>query len=155
MAFIFLFNPCISIIDPLPDLIGYVILSIALSKIAMISETLYDAKRAFERLVILDAAKILAIFWVFGIDSVSERNTSLLLWSFVFGALEIIFAVPAYIKFFEGFSYLGNFYPNTSIHGSKDEKRSYTDFVKNFSIVFIYSITLFLHIIFLGSCPHI
>ena len=97
VAFIFLFNPSISIIDPLPDLIGYIILSIALSKLAMISETLYDAKRAFERLVILDAGKLFAIVWVFGVDSVSERNTSLLLWSFVFGVLEIIFAIPAYI----------------------------------------------------------
>ena len=136
-SFIFLFNPCISIIDPLPDLIGYVILSIALSKIAMISETLYDAKRAFERLVILDAGKLLSIVWVFGIDSVSERNTSLLLWSFVFGALEIIFAIPAYIKLFEGFSYLGNFYPNTAIHGDKGKKKSYTDVVKAFTIVFV------------------
>ena len=48
-ALFFLFNPDISIIDVLPDFIGYIILSVALSKIAMISESLYDAKRAFER----------------------------------------------------------------------------------------------------------
>ena len=138
IAFIFLFNPTIAIIDPLPDFIGYIILSVALSKIAMISESLYDAKRAFERLVILDVGKIIAVFWVFGIDAVSERSTSLLLWSFVFGVLEIILAISAYIKLFEGFSYLGNFYPNTAIHGKKGRgKKSYTDFIKSFSIFFV------------------
>ena len=138
IAFVFLFNPNVAIIDPLPDIIGYIVLGIALSKVSMISETLYDAKRAFERLVILDAGKLLAILWVFGIDSVSERNTSLLLWSFVFGVLEIIFAVPAYIKLFEGFTYLGNFYPNIAIHGNKKNRKfSYTDFVKGFSIFFV------------------
>jgi len=136
LAFAFLFNPTIAIIDPLPDFIGYIILSLSLSKIAMISETLYDAKRAFERLVIVDVGKILSILWVFGIEVISERNTSLLLWSFVFGVLEIIFAVPAYIKLFEGFSYLGNFYPNESIHGKK-RKKSYTDSIKSFSIFFV------------------
>lgn len=138
VAFVFLFNPNIAIIDPLPDLIGYVILSIALSKISMISETLYDAKRAFERLVIVDVGKIISILWVFGIDAVSERNTSLLLWSFVFGTLEIIFAIPAYLKLFEGLSSLGNFHKNTSIHGKKArQKNSYTDSVKLFSVFFV------------------
>ena len=123
LAFVFLFNPCISIIDPLPDLIGYFFLSLALSKIAMINEILYDARRAFERLVIIDAGKIISVFWVFGINTVSERNISLLLWSFVFGVVEIIFVVPAYLKLFEGFSMLGNFHSNTSIHGKKRNKK--------------------------------
>ena len=138
MAFVFLFNPNIAIIDPLPDFIGYVVLSVALSKISMISEILYDAKRAFERLIIIDVGKILSIFWVFGIDSISERNTSLLLWSFVFAVLEIIFAIPAYLKLFEGLSSLGNFHPNTSIHGKKALKRnSYTDSIRSFSVFFV------------------
>lgn len=138
LAFVFLFNPCISIIDPLPDLIGYFFLSLALSKIAMINEVLYDARRAFERLVIIDAGKIISVFWVFGINTVSERNISLLLWSFVFGVVEVIFVVPAYLKLFEGFSMLGNFHSNTSIHGKKgNKKRSYTDFVKGFSLFFV------------------
>ena len=137
VAFVFLFNPNMAIIDPLPDLLGYVILSIALSKICMISETLYEAKRAIERLIIIDAGKIISIFWVFGIDAVSERNTSLLLWSFVFAVLECIFVIPAYAKLFAGFSSLGNFYPNTAIHGKKRGKASYTDHIKSFSILFV------------------
>lgn len=138
ISFIFLFNPNVAIIDPLPDMIGYLILSLALSKIAMINETLYDAKRSFEKLIILDVGKLITIFWVFGIDAASERETSLLLWSFVFGILEILFAIPAYVKLFDGLSSLGDFYPNDSIHGKKkSRKRSYTDELKSFSIFFI------------------
>ena len=138
IAFLFLFNPNIAIIDPLPDFIGYILLSVALSKLSMISEAQYDAKRAFERLAIIDIGKIISIFWVFGIDAVSERNTSLLLWSFVFGVLEIIFATLAYIKLFDAFSSLGDFYTNTSIHGNKrNKKASYTDSLKSFSVFFV------------------
>ena len=138
IAFLFLFNPTVAIIDPLPDLIGYLILSLALSKVAMINETLYDAKRSFERLVILDAGKIIAILWTFGIEAASEQDTSLLLWSFVFGVLEALFAIPAYVKLFEGFTLFGNFHPNTSVLGKKgDKKRSYTDSFKALSIFFV------------------
>ena len=139
VAFLFLFNPTLAIIDPLPDFIGYIIISIALSKISMISESLYDAKRAFERLVIIDVGKLAAVLWVFGIDAGGgERNTSLLLWSFVFGVLEVLFAVPAYSRLFNGFTTLGNFYPNVAILGKKGHGReSYTDFAKKFSIFFV------------------
>ena len=139
VAFLFLFNPTLAIIDPLPDFIGYIIISIALSKISMISESLYDAKRAFERLVIIDVGKLAAVLWVFGIDAGGgERNTSLLLWSFVFGVLEVLFAIPAYVRLFDGFTSLGNFYPNIAIHGKMESRRvSYTDSVKGFSVFFV------------------
>ncbi|MBO7303172.1 MAG: hypothetical protein J6U68_03190, partial [Clostridia bacterium] len=138
IAFVFLFNPNVAIIDPLPDLIGYLILSLALTKAAMINETLYDAKRSFERLVILDAGKLIAIVWTFGIEAASERDTSLLLWSFVFGVLEVLLAIPAYVKLFEGFTLFGNFHPNTSILGIKEsKKKSHTDFFKALSVFFV------------------
>lgn len=138
IAFVFLFNPNIANIDLLPDIFGYIILSLLLSKLAMISESLYDAKRAFERLIIIDAAKIASVFWVFGIDAVSERNTSLLLFSFTFGVLEVIFVSIAFIKLFDGMTSLGNFYTNTAIHGKKRSKsKSYTDFLKAFTIFFV------------------
>ena len=138
IAFVFLFNPNVAIIDPLPDLIGYLILSLALSRVAMINETLYDAKRSFERLVVLDAGKLIAIVWTFGIEAASERDTSLLLWSFVFGVLEVLLAIPAYVKLFEGFTLFGNFHPNTSILGIKEsKKKSPTDFFKALSVFFV------------------
>ena len=61
VAFLFLFNPNITIIDTLPDFLGYIILSVALSKLAMINEHIYDAKRAFDRMIIVDIGKIKSI----------------------------------------------------------------------------------------------
>lgn len=137
-SFVFLFNPNIAVVDPLPDAIGYILMSVALTRLAMIDENLYDAKRAFDRLIILDFGKIISVFWIFGMDSLSERNSSLLLWSFVFGVLESIFAIPAFVKLFDGFSSLGNFHSNTAIHGRKNERsKSYTEKIKGFSVFFV------------------
>lgn len=136
IASIFLFNPHIAIFDFLPDFIGYIILSIALTKLAMINDHLYEAKRAFDRLIIIDIGKILAIFWVFGMTFGNEQNSSLLLWSFVFGVLEILFAISAFAKLFEGFSTLGDFHSNSSIHGSKRrDGKSYTQRFKSLTSV--------------------
>ncbi len=138
IAGVFLFNPNIAIFDFLPDFIGYIILSFALTKLAMIDDNLYEAKRAFDRLIIIDIGKILAILWVFGMTFGSEQNSSLLLWSFVFGVIEILFAIPAYVKLFEGFSTLGNFHANFAIHGTKKKsKKSYTQKMKSFTAVLI------------------
>ena len=141
IAAIFLFNPNMAIVDPLPDFIGYILLSFALSKISMISDSLYDAKSAFERMAIIDAGKLVSVIWVFGMCAADERSISLLLFSFVFGVLEIVFAIPAFVKLFAGFSYLGNFYPNTSIHGTAymngRKKKGYTDSIRAFTIFFI------------------
>lgn len=138
VAFLFIFNPNISIVDVLPDFLGYIILSAALVKISMISEGLAEARRAFEKMILIDASKLLVMIWVFGIESSNELSSSLLLWSFVFGALELIFLVPAFVKLFEGFGELGNFHKNTAIHGSKHEgKRSYTEKLRNLSVFFV------------------
>lgn len=138
LAFLFIFNPNVSIVDVLPDFFGYIILSVSLVKLSMLSEGLAEARRAFERMILIDGAKLFAMVWVFGIEATNERSSSLLLWSFVFGVLEIIFLVPACIKLFEGLGELGNFHKNTAIHGSAREgRKSYTEKLRNFSVFFI------------------
>ena len=138
LAFVFLFNPNISVVDILPDFFGYIILSLALLKVSMLCEGLADARRAFERLILVDGAKILSMVWIFGVNSANDRTSSLLLWSFIFGVLEMIFVLPAYVKLFDGFSELGNFHENTAIHGSrKSGGVSYTDKIKALSVAFV------------------
>lgn len=138
VAFAFIFNPNISIVDPLPDFIGYIMISIALNKPAMLNGTMAEAKIAFERMILIDAGKLLAIIWIFGMESLSERSVSILVWCFVFAVLEGIFLIPTYIKLFKGLSEIGDFYPNTSIHAKPDGKRlSYTERIRNFTVVFV------------------
>ena len=137
-AFVFMFNPYISIVDPLPDFIGYIILSTSLVKLSMLSEGIAEARRAFERMILIDGAKFLALIWVFGIDAASERNSSLLLWSFVFGLLEVAFLAPSFAKLFDGFGELGNFHVNFAIHGSKYiNGKSHTEKMKSLSVFFV------------------
>ena len=89
LSFLFIFNPNINIIDIFPDFIGYILLCVALTPLGDISESIADATAAFKKMIFIDAAKLLALMWVFGISVSSEYNSSLMLWSFVFGVLEI------------------------------------------------------------------
>jgi len=116
VSLVFAFNPSISIIDPLPDFIGYILLSFALSRLAALNSTIAEAKRAFEWMILIDGGKILAVMWVFGMESLSERNTSVLVWCFAFAVLEGIFLIPAYLKLFGGLSEIGALSPSDAIH---------------------------------------
>lgn len=140
IGLIFVFNPNVAIIDPLPDMFGYIIISLGLLKPSMLCEELADARRAFERLILLDLGKLLCVVWVFGVNGSNNVNSSLLLWTFVFGILEVVFVLPAFGKLFDGFNELGNFHVNTAIHSSKKPGgQSYTDKIKRsgmFLVVF-------------------
>ena len=106
-AAFFLFNPNISIIDIFPDFIGYFLLSLAFSKLGELNESVYAAVSAFRRMILVDLGKWAAIIWVFGLSVPDERNTSLLLWTFVFAVLEMVFAIPAFMKLFNGLTQIG------------------------------------------------
>lgn len=135
LSLIFLFNPNINIIDPLPDFIGYILISFFIIKLSDMNDTLTEALAIFKRLIFIDAAKILAIFWTFGMTVTTERNTSLLLWTFVFALLEIIFVTQAFAKLFSGIHELATLSDSHAVLGGG--KRTYTDRIKRFTIVFI------------------
>lgn len=140
LSLIFLFNPNIAVIDVLPDFIGYIFLCVFITGLADINETLSNALTCFKRLVFLDAAKVIAIMWIFGMSVTSERNSSLLLWAFAFGVLEIMLVIPAFLKLFKGLEELGNAYENTSVVSSKPGKRSrksHTEKICRFTVVFV------------------
>ena len=122
ISFIFLFNPNISIIDFLPDFIGYILLCFALVKIADLNDYLYDSFKIFKRMILVDAGKWLAIFWVFNMTVTDQKNSSILLFTFVFSVIELLFLLPAYKKLFEGIIQLGYTIPNSTI--LSNEKKS-------------------------------
>ena len=138
IGFVFIFNPNITVVDVLPDFIGYIIICCALTNVAMICDTLSLAKKLFEKMILLDVGKYFAIAWVFGIETAAVRASSVLLWSFVFGTLEIVFLIPSYAKLFKGISELGDYYPNTSIHTAKNATgKSFTQRTRNFTVFFV------------------
>lgn len=138
LALIFLFNPNIAVIDVLPDFIGYVFLCMAIVSLADLNETIASALAGFKRMIFVDGAKILALFWIFGMSVTNERNSSLLLWSFVFAVLEMVLALPAFIKLFSGLTELGYLYDNKwVVSAPRRAKRTYTEKISRLTAVFI------------------
>ena len=137
-SLIFLFNPNINVIDFLPDFIGYILLCVALTNLSDINETISEAQAGFKKLIFIDVSKIIALMWIFGISVTSEKNSSLMLWSFVFGVLEMLFAIPAFNKLFKGINELGFFYNNTTVNSvTGNKKRSRTDSLSAFTTFFV------------------
>ena len=87
VAFLFLFNPNIAVIDPLPDFIGYILLCASLRRLADVHERLGEAYTAFKKMIFIDGGKLVAIIWIFGMSVPSEQSSSIMLWSFVFAVL--------------------------------------------------------------------
>ena len=143
IACVFIFNPNISIIDLLPDFLGYIILTLCVSRIADLNETLEEARVAFGRMIWIDVAKILALFWTFGMSVTSEYTSSLMLWSFIFCVIEIVFAIPAFTKLFTGLLQTANYYPSEVIFFRKKRifnkelsKKNITESLRNLTVVF-------------------
>lgn len=139
LSLIFLFNPNINIIDVLPDFVGYLLLSMGLSRMGELNESVGAAVRGFRRMILVDLCKLPALVWVFGMSIPSERNSSLLLWAFVFAVLELLFALPAYLKLYEGMTALGYFYPNSSLLCTGEGRRNPTDRMKRLTVVFLFA----------------
>lgn len=139
VALIFLFNPNVTVVDILPDFVGYALLCAALIQLGDLHESIGAAVRTFRTMIFVDAAKLLAILWIFGMTVPVERSSSILLFTFVFGALEMILLIPAYQKLFRGINELGYFYPNTSIFEDQNKKKgkSRTDRMQRSTITFV------------------
>ncbi len=106
-GFMFLFNPDVSIVDILPDFIGYLFIVAGLTQISPLNEDIEDARKCFVRAALLNCVKFLLIFVLFGASSSNDVPVSLLLYAFVMDIFDLIFIVPGYVRLFKGIMYLG------------------------------------------------
>lgn len=123
IASIFLFNPNVVVVDPLPDFIGYIFLISGLSQLADLNYYFENAIKGFRRMLIVSLAQLASIFILFGFVSPKEQGSTLMLLAFLFGTLEIIFLIPAFKAFFDGMIYVGSRYESTSIFYTKQKKK--------------------------------
>lgn len=100
LASVFLFNPVVSIIDVLPDFFAYLFLMIALSKAKYLFDNIGDAYDALKKMLIISFFKTVCIFTLPFVD-----ETMALVFSFTFGMVEIIYAIPAFTRLFDSLSY--------------------------------------------------
>ena len=106
-AFIFLFDPFYTIYDFLPDFIGYIIILIAIIKLADINDRMKDAFRGFRKIAIINFLRIPAAFFIRTLFADQEKSLGILIFTFAFSLAELLFAIPAFKNFFEALLGLG------------------------------------------------
>ena len=113
---IFWFNPLISNIDILPDLVGYILIIKAFSKMSYLHDYAGDVCKSAKKMCIVSGAKILSIFLVSSFDP-----TMSLLLSFTFAIFEMLFGIPFFIKLFNAIS---RFVPADNYEAQKNEGKT-------------------------------
>ena len=157
LAFLFLFEPRYTLIDPLPDFIGYLILCAAIINLADISPRIYEAFLGFRKAILVSALKYVALYmlysfisesvdipiydgsedWVVGAFHESEMAVGILLFVFVFCLFELVVLLPAYRSLFEGLLSLGMYNDGTAIYLKKITKSERVDKATGKKTVFI------------------
>ena len=101
-AAFFLFDPNISVIDLLPDAVGYIFLTLGLSQLSYMSDQIAEAYERFKKMILVSVAKLASLIVIFGLSDAANRPYMLLLFSFSFGVVELLFLIPAYAELFKG-----------------------------------------------------
>ncbi len=115
---VFLVNPCYNVIDVLPDFVGFFLIFRGLSRMAPLDSDLDDSRTVFSHLALIDLSKYLVFYLlVMGrggsavgpdgmpLDALSQRasnETFILVITFVYAIIEVIFFIPAVNKLFSG-----------------------------------------------------
>lgn len=117
-GFVMLFNPVLSVIDLVPDALGFLLIVIGLTRMSFFIGKIEQARDLFSKLALLEAAKcvmILTIPYASGSDIVLQ--------TFVFGLAEALLFVPAVNYLFEGLSFAGLWYNAFAMYEKKTFKR--------------------------------
>lgn len=137
LSFFFLFNPDLSLIDPIPDIIGYVIMYFALSCLSDVNYHFEEARTKFKYGIYAGICELVALAILFGLVSEAERSISILLFTFVFGVADIIILLPAYRELFEGFVNLGTLCDGEAMFSDKMGRANYTERVSLTTVIFV------------------
>ena len=107
---IFLFNPTVHIVDPLPDFIGYFLIVLGLTAVSYMSEPLFEARKSFIYLSLLSLVKT-GVALTFP----DSRTTFTVLMAFVFAVGEAVLFIPAVSNLFDGLTTLGMRHASDSV----------------------------------------
>ncbi len=134
-ACFFLFNPNFTVIDFLPDVIGYVFICMGLSQISFINPSLEEAADKFKRMIFIAIGKLAGFLILFGLFDNRERPYGFLLFTFTFLVLELVFLIPAIKSLFGGLTYLSGRYKSEIAYKTKGRK-SYIEKIQRSTIIF-------------------
>ena len=111
IAFIFLFNPTINVIDVLPDFIGWLLIFDAVKYVRHISLQMESADLGVTRMAWLSLTSFLCIFLTPQID-----KTMLLTIMFIVNTLKLVWGIPTFKALFSGLNELSGLYNGKSIY---------------------------------------
>ena len=109
----FLFEPYLSVIDILPDSLGYLLIFLGLYRMADLDDRLGEALKGARNLALLGLARWIAMLLAFGFVSPAEQPVFMLLALFTLAVLDFLVLIPMWKNFRIGLLYLGSRYDAT------------------------------------------
>ena len=136
LGMLFLANFDIAVIDFLPDLFGYLLISAGISQLAYLSPKFEQSQVYFKRMIWVGLAKLVSIIWLFMFTNDLERPVGFLLFTFIFAIVDFIILVPAFNNFFEGILHVSTKFDGEAAFVTKRNSRfSITDKIKRNTIL--------------------
>ena len=123
LSAIFLFNPLISVIDVLPDFLGYYFLMKAFTPTSYIFDNASDLYDSIKRMMIIGVIKFFCTFLIFVTDT-----TMALVLSFSFAIVEVIYGLTMLAKLFDVTSYIRLRYDNNASTAAAERMKSFSIF---------------------------
>lgn len=103
-----LFDPFISVLDLLPDALGYLLMLLGLYRLADLDDRLMEAAKGLRYLALIGVVRFFSLFLAFGLVSPTEQPVFVLLILFTLGVLDCIVFIPMWKNFCGGILYLGS-----------------------------------------------
>lgn len=100
---VFLFNPCINIVDILPDFIGCILISAGLFRLSDVEDRFFNARRIINRLIPIYILKALLSVYI-----PVRWKSGLLPFTFVYSCGEIILMIAFCTALYGGIEYMAN-----------------------------------------------
>ena len=116
---VFLFDPFISVVDALPDALGYLFVLLGLYRLADLDERIMDAFKGVRYLALIAVARLISLFLAFGLVSPTEQPVFILLILFTLGVLDCIVLIPMWKNLCGGLLYLGSRHDATVLFDRK------------------------------------
>ena len=121
-AFIFLFEPGYTLVDVLPDFIGYTILCLALMNLSDINPRIQESCEGFRRALLINALRFISVYLLDRYFADVSKSLGLLIFCMIFSFFELIVLLPAYRNLFEGLLHIGMMHDSNAIYFKKVRK---------------------------------
>lgn len=137
VSLFFFFNPNFAVVDPIPDIIGYIIMYFSLRRLSDLDYHFDEARKRFKYAIWAGIAELVSLAILFGFVIESEKSLTILTLTFLFGVADMLIVIPAFKNFFEGFSNIGILNNGEAMFKDRKSRGNYTERITVFTSAFI------------------